>query len=106
MAEAALLGAALAACVLGMASLALAMEAHWRQVRGVDAPPPPAARRALRLLGGGALAAGFGLCLAADHASMASLVWAMLLTVAAVVVGQTLAWKPRALAPLVGWLRS
>jgi hypothetical protein len=96
---------AAAACnVVGLAWLALAMDVHWKQVRGPQAP----ARRTvliLRVLGALALAASLALCLAADHATLASLVWVMTLAGAGLIVAFTLAWQPRLLAPLVAWAR-
>ena len=94
--------AAVACNTLGLAWLALAMDAHWKQVRGPDVP---ALRTVvtLRVLGALALAAALALCVAADHASMASLVWVMALAAAALMVAFTLAWRPRLLAPLVAW---
>ncbi|WP_038209922.1 DUF3325 domain-containing protein [Xenophilus azovorans] len=97
MREAALLAAALAACVAGMGWLALAMETHWTQVRP-DAPTRAAVLR-LRALGSLDLAAGLALCLRVDHASMAVLVWVMALAGAALAVGLVLTWRPR-------WLRA
>ncbi len=91
-----LAGAALAS-VLGFAWLALAMDTHWEQVHG-QAATPAVNRRLLRVLGSGLLAASLALCLQADHASMAVLVWAMLLAGAAVLIAFVLAWQPR-------WLR-
>lgn len=94
--------AALACNTLGLAWLALAMDAHWKQVRG---PQPPAPRTVvtLRVFGALALALSLGLCLATDHASMASLVWVMALAAGALMVAFALAWRPRVLAPLVAW---
>lgn len=85
--------------VVGLSWIALAMEVHWRQVRG---PRPLAARTAIALRGLGvlALSSSLGLCLRADHASMASLVWIMSLATAALSVAFTLAWRPHWLAPL------
>ncbi len=94
--------AAVACNVVGLAWLALAMDAHWRQVRG----PQPSARRTvvtLRMFGALALALALGLCLAIDHASMAWLVWVMSLAAGALMVAFTLAWRPRVMAPLVAW---
>ena len=51
------------------------------------------------------LAAALALCLAVDHASMASLVWSMALAGAALAVAFTLSWRPRALGVLVAWVR-
>lgn len=99
--EGLLLAAALLGSVLGMACFALAMETHWQQVRGDDSVPGRAGR-VLAALGALALAASLLLCLAADHASMAALVWAMTLTAGALLVAFTLAWRPRLLAPLAG----
>ena len=104
MPDAVMLAAALAASVLGMAWLALAMESHWEQVRGT-APLPARTVRALRLLGTVGLGASLALCLAVDHASMASLVWSMALAGAALAVAFTLSWRPRALGVLVAWVR-
>lgn len=92
------LTAAAAAAVLGFAWLALAMDAHWKQVFG-PAEPSAAARRALRVLGTTALLASLGLCLLADRPSMAVLVWVMLLAAGAALVAMTLAWRPHWL----GW---
>lgn len=94
-----LLSAAFAASTCGMAWLALAMDEHWRQVTG-DAAPGPIATRVLRVLGTSALLASAALCFAADHASMAVLVWVMTLAAAALVVAFTLAWRPQRLALL------
>ncbi|MBK1674030.1 hypothetical protein CKO35_12065 [Ectothiorhodospira shaposhnikovii] len=91
-----LMGATLAA-LLGFAWLALAMEVHWRQVFG-RVGPSPGTRSALRLLGGASLLGSLGLCLLADHASMAALVWFMLLALAGVCVALLLAWRS-------AWLR-
>lgn len=89
-----LLVAAALCALIGMARLALAMPVHWQQVHGKSGLAPRSARR-LRIGGGGGLLAALLLCLAADHASMAALVWVMLLTVAAVSVAMLLAYRPR-----------
>lgn len=96
--------AALLACICGLAWLALAMEPHWRQVRG-DVPISRRLAFALRVLGAAALLVSLLLCLQVDHASMASLVWVMSLAAAALIVAFTLSWRPRALAWLVAWSR-
>lgn len=97
MREALLLLAALLACTAGMAWLALAMETHWAQVRDGVAGRGQVIR--LRVLGASALAGGLALCLAADHPSMAALVWVMALAGAALAVAMVLTWRPR-------WLRA
>lgn len=98
-----LLAAALLACLAGMGWLALAMDAHARQVWGRALAAGSA--KLLRVLGALALAAGLVLCLAVDHASMAVLVWVMALAGAALAVAFTLAWRARWLALLAPWVR-
>ena len=99
-----MLTAALFSSICGFAWLALAMEPHWRQVRG-DAPINRRIATVLRVLGASALFVSLLLCLQVDHASMASLVWVMALAAAALIITFTLAWRPRMLAWLVAWLR-
>ncbi|MBA3597302.1 MAG: DUF3325 domain-containing protein [Methylibium sp.] len=100
--QALLLAGALLSGLLGIAWLALAMEVHWHQVRG-EQPLSRGLQRMLRLLGMVALAASLSLCLRADHATMAALVWVMALVASALAVAFTLSWRPRWLAPLLGW---
>ncbi len=91
---------ALAACVAGMGWLALAMEAHWEQVRGRQ----PISRRTaifLRVLGALALAVSLVLCFWIDHATMAPLVWVMAIAGAALMVAFTLSWRPHWLGVLL-----
>ena len=102
--KAVLLLLAYAASVIGWAWIAFAMDDHWRQARA-DAPPSRPTILALRAVGSAALAAALLLCLRADHASMAALVWLMTLTAAALSVALLLASRPRWLAPLVAWVR-
>lgn len=101
--KAVLLGTAFGASVVGFAWLALAMETHWQQVRGGLAPSPTGVV-ALRVLGVLGLAVSLGLCLWADHATMAALVWPMALASGAVTMALLLAWRPRWLAPLAAWV--
>ena len=89
---------------IGLALLALAMERHWRQLRSAHSLTKTTARW-MRILGSASLASSLGLCLAVDHASMASLVWIMTLAVSAFVLAMLLAWRPGWLAPLIGWAR-
>ena len=80
----------------GFGWLALAMNAHWKQVyKGV---PPVRTVHFLRGLGSAALFISLVLCLSVDHASMASLVWIMLLAVSAASIAFTLTLRPH-------WLR-
>lgn len=104
--KALVLVAAYLSCVLGWAWLALAMEVHWQQARGDSSVPGSKVVRLLRSLGALAVVGSLLLCLRADHASMASLVWVLTLTAAALTVAFTLSWRPRLLAPLVGWVRA
>jgi len=103
--DALLLAAALAANVIGLGWFAVSMEVHWEQVRGAE----PQARRTvvqLRWLGALGVFASLLLCLAVDHASMASLVWFMTLAGGALAIAFTLSWRPRVLRPLVAWVRA
>lgn len=100
MAEPLLQTAALLACYCGMGWLALAMKVHWRQVRG--SPLYPATLLRLRAAGVAALLLAFGLCLGANHVSMAPLVWIMAVTAGLLLVAFTLAWRPSWLAWLAG----
>lgn len=93
--------AALAASGLGMAWLALSMEEHWSAVCPERAPLAAHRVRWLRGMGAMALAASLGLCLAADHPSMAVLVWCMGLTAAALVIALLLTWRAAWLQCLV-----
>lgn len=88
-----LLLAAFLTTLMGMGWLALAMNTHWRQVR--DDSLKPRIGFALRSLGSVALLISLLLCLSVDHASMASLVWIMLLGSAAMTVAFTLTLRPQ-----------
>ena len=101
--NATLLGAAVLLAWCGVAWLALAMDVHWRQVRGAGALTR-AGSRTLRASGALALLASLLVCLRADHPTMAPLVWVMALAAAALGVALLLAWRPRWLVPLVAWL--
>ena len=90
-------------CVLGFAWLALAMDAHWKQVRSDKASAKTV--RVLRYLGGTSVFTSLLFCLAADHPTMASLVWVMLLAGSALVVAFTFTWRPRLFVPLIMWVR-
>jgi hypothetical protein len=85
--------------VVGMGWLALAMDVHWKQVYA----GAPRSRRAVvvsRCLGYGALTTSLALCLLADTATMAVLVWMMLLALSAGVIAFLLSWRPGLLAAL------
>ena len=76
--------------------LALAMNKHWRQVFNTDGPSERI-KTVLRLLACLGLLVSFYICLLANHASIAALVWIMLLTGASIVIGMLLTWKPSVL---------
>jgi Protein of unknown function (DUF3325) len=99
-----LLVSALICSFAGFGWLALAMDVHWQQVRD-DALPARSTRRYLRLLGGVAIGLSLVVCLAVDHATMASLVWVMLLIASSLSVAFMLTWRPRWLSALVFWIR-
>ena len=99
-----ILAAAIAVCICGMAWFALSLDAHWRQLR--SGSPSLGLVRQLRLLGWVSMAVSLFLCLAADHASMASLVWVMMVAASALIVAFTLTWRPHLLAPLIAWTSS
>ncbi len=89
-----------AVCAMaGMGMLALSLEPHWRQVTATPAPAS-LGKTTLRVLGGITLVGALIFCLAADHATMAVLVWIMFLAAAAFTVGMLLTWFPAILRPL------
>lgn len=94
-----LLAGAVLLNVAGFAWLALAMDAHWKQVRG-SGKPPQGRRTPLRLAAGAAFLISLILCNLSDHATIAALVWVMALTAGALMVAFTLTWRPGLLRPL------
>ncbi|KRA44169.1 hypothetical protein ASD72_09065 [Pseudoxanthomonas sp. Root630] len=99
-----LLSLALIASGAGMGWLALSMQVHAQQAW--NHVPSPTTLKWLRWLGSAALLTAFALCLAADHATMAVLVWFMALAGAALIVAFTLSWRPQWLRLLAPWIRS
>lgn len=99
-----LLAGALLASLAGMGWLALAMPVHGQQVWGRAASPGGV--RLLRMLGALALAGALMLCLVADHATMAVLVWVMALAASALAVAFILSWRARWLRLLAPWWRA
>lgn len=88
--------------MLGMACLSLSLPSHWRQVTGIETSlPSPTERLSLRVVGYCSLTVAFLLCLAADHPSMAVLVWVMLLALAAKGVASILSWRQHWFKPLL-----
>ena len=92
-------GAAIVTSIAGMGWLALAMDVHWKQVRG-EVTRGWAAPAALRTLGAVALITSLILCFAADQPSMSALVWSLSLTLGALAVALALASRPHWLAVL------
>jgi len=101
MPDALLLTAALVSTVLGMGWLALAMDVHWKQVRAASVRSQRTVN-VLRTLGAVSLIGSLALCLLADTATMAVLVWMMLLAVGAITIALVLSRQPRLLWPLGG----
>lgn len=102
MSDTLLLGGAVLLNIAGLAWLALAMDAHWKQVLG-GGKPTPGSRRLLRIAAVIALLMSFILCNLPDHATIAALVWVMALTAGALTVAFTLTWRPAWLRPF-SWL--
>lgn len=96
MIEAGWLIAAVVSTMLSMGWFALCYQSHWKQV--FPQSPSQPNTFVLKLLGRFFLILSAVCCLAADHPSMAALVWIMLLAVAAMTVAMLLSHKPQ-------WLR-
>lgn len=101
MAEALTLCLAALFSLAGMGWLALSLEAHWRQLWGSKAVLSATTTKWLRLAGWTGLLLSALCCFIADRPSMASLVWVMLLTGAAMSVALLLAWRAHWLRVLV-----
>lgn len=97
-----LLLAALLAGFAGMGWLSLAMPAHAAQVWARALPVRQA--QSLRAAGAIGVVASLVLCLLADHASMAVLVWLMTLSGSALLVAMLLSARPRLLRVLAPWV--
>lgn len=88
--------------IAGFGWLALAMDAHWKRVRG-SGKQTPGGQRLLRLAAAVAFLISLALCNLSDHATIAALVWVMALTAGALTVAFSLTWRPVWLRPL-SWL--
>jgi len=88
-----------AAAYVGFALLALSQAQHWRTVTGAAALPR---RRllVLRSIGGALIALSLILAPLRDGPSFGSLLWATAISLAALGVAFTLAWRPGLLRPL------
>ena len=89
-------GVALLAAFGGFVALSLAMDRHHEQVFGRGVGLPTRRRRALRAVGTGGLAVSLGACLAAHGPSQGWVLWAGVLTLAAMGQVLALAFAPRA----------
>lgn len=78
--------------VLSMGWLALSYQSHWQQVFPKSKVNPDGLR--LKIVAWSFLVVSAGCCLAADHPSMAVLVWVMLLALAAMTVAMILSRRP------------
>jgi len=94
-----LLLALLAAAYAGFALLALSQAQHWRTVTGAAALPRRR-MRGLRTIGAALVALSLLLSLLRDGPSFGSLLWATVISLAALGVAFTLAWRPGLLRPL------
>lgn len=92
------------ACLLmlvGMIWLALAKPVHWKQVLGAQANHGRHPVKALQRAGAISLLLSALACLAADHPSMAVLVWIMLLALSTFITAMILSWRPHWLQALI-----
>jgi len=89
-----LLAAAFATAWLGFALLALSQVRHWRQVTGAETPPSRTRVIAYRAIAATLLTISLGLALLRDGPSFGSLLWATMISIAALAVAFTLAWRP------------
>lgn len=99
MADALLLLSAFAAAYLGFAMLALSQVRHWTSVAGSE----PQGRVRLighRIAGGAMIALSLAMALLRDGPSFGSLLWATAISIAALAVAFTLAWRPGLLRPI------
>lgn len=92
MTEAMWLIAAVITAILSMGWLALSYQSHWQQVFPQSEAKPGRSR--LKGFGWSFLVVSAGCCLAADHPSMAVLVWVMLLALAAMTIAMILSRRP------------
>jgi hypothetical protein len=102
MLESLLLAGSQVCCVLGCSWFALSKDVHWRDAIGTAALSRRVQFR-LRMLGATALLVSLTLCLSVDHASIAALVWIMMIAAAAMLVAFALSWKAHWFAALVPW---
>jgi len=98
MSDTVLLLGVFAAAYAGFALLALSQGRHWTSVAGTK-PPGRVHAIVLRAGGGATIAFSLALALMRDGASFGALLWATAISLAALAVAFTLAWRPRLLGP-------
>lgn len=98
MADGVLLMAVFLSACAGFACLALSQRRHWVQVLSGEAPRPTVI--CLRTLGSALLGLSLVMALLRDGPSFGSLLWATAISLAALAVAFTLAWRPAVLCPL------
>jgi len=82
---------------LGFALLALSQSKHWRRVTGTETPPSLARVSAYRAIAATLLTISLALALLSDGPSFGFLLWATTISIAALAVAFTLAWRPKLL---------
>jgi hypothetical protein len=103
MADGMLLMAVFLSACAGFACLALSQRRHWAQVLSGEPPRPTVF--VLRTLGSALLLLSLIIALLRDGPSFGSLLWATAISVAALAVAFTLAWRPAVLCPLAVAIR-
>lgn len=99
MAEALLLLIAGGSAYSGFALFALSQSRHWQHVVAGSAAKPPQ-KQALRMIGGLALALALACSWLRDGPAFGSVLWLLLLSVAAPLLAFTLSWRPQWLKQL------
>ena len=88
----------------GFMCLALSQAKHWTQIVELGRRPPHVAR-GLRIMGWLLLAVTLAMSAIHDGASFGAVLWTCLLSVGAIAVALTLAWKPNWLRMIAAILR-
>ena len=88
---------------LGFALLALGQDRNWQRVAGA-ASRTPLLILLLRVVGGLALSLSLTIALLSEGPSFGTLLWITLLSLSAIAVAFTLAWRPHWLRPLAACL--
>ena len=100
MADGVLLMAVFLSAFAGFTCLALSQRRHWARV--LTSEPSRPAVIFLRTLGSTVLALSLIIAILRDGPSFGSLLWATAISLAALAVAFTLAWRPAVLRPLSG----